>query len=90
MTIAELKHLLDAIEEREGLGPNTPVWLADTGSCFLEEPALAVDTHGKDPLVLIKRLASTDLAERFCPDGPCDQAPRAAGLTAPTLGLPSR
>ena len=66
MTIAELRRMLDAIEEQEGVGPHTPICLDDTGSCFLEDPVLAVESVGADPLILIQTVTKRDMADRYC------------------------
>lgn len=65
MTIAELRRMLDTMEEQYGVGPHTPICLDDTGSCFLEDPVLAVESQGTDPLILIQSLTTKCVSDRY-------------------------
>lgn len=65
MTIAELRRILDTVEEQEGCGPNTLISLSDTGSCFLEEPVVGVATQGTEPVILIQTAYATEVAHCY-------------------------
>ncbi len=65
MTIAELRRILDTVEEQDGCGPDTSISLSDTGSCFLEEPVVGVATQGSEPVVLIQTAYAADAAHCY-------------------------
>lgn len=65
MTIAELRRVLEQVEEQEGCGPDTVIHLNDTGSCFLEEPVLGVAMQATEPVLLIQSAHATDLARSY-------------------------